>query len=107
LRPGHLVAGAAILEIGATLPISVGNRRRQELFNPRRAARAAAEEAPACSDLYPSRGLLQANQLTPIPEIEKIRSGFALKQVRYNTALPLPSAIRLQARHHKPIASGE
>jgi Lrp/AsnC family transcriptional regulator, leucine-responsive regulatory protein len=31
------------------------------------------------------------NQLTPIPGIEKIRSSFALKQVRYKTALPLPS----------------
>jgi DNA-binding Lrp family transcriptional regulator len=31
-------------------------------------------------------------QLTPIPGIEKIRSGFALKQVRYKTALPLPGA---------------
>jgi Lrp/AsnC family transcriptional regulator, leucine-responsive regulatory protein len=30
-------------------------------------------------------------QLTPIPGIEKIRSGFALKQVRYKTSLPLPS----------------
>ena len=30
------------------------------------------------------------NQLTPIPGIEKIRSSFALKQVRYKTALPLP-----------------
>lgn len=30
-------------------------------------------------------------QLTPIPEIEKIRSSFALKQVRYKTALPLPT----------------
>lgn len=30
-------------------------------------------------------------QLTPIPGIEKIRSSFALKQVRYNTALPPPS----------------
>ena len=29
-------------------------------------------------------------QLTPIPGIEKIRSSFALKQVRYTTALPLP-----------------
>lgn len=29
-------------------------------------------------------------QLTPIPGIEKIRSGFALKRVRYKTALPLP-----------------
>ncbi len=28
--------------------------------------------------------------LTPIPGIEKIRSSFALKQVRYKTALPLP-----------------
>lgn len=32
------------------------------------------------------------NQLTPIPGIEKIRSSFALKQVRYQTALPLPLA---------------
>jgi Lrp/AsnC family transcriptional regulator, leucine-responsive regulatory protein len=31
-------------------------------------------------------------QLTPIPGIEKIRSSFALKQVRYKTALPLPNA---------------
>jgi len=30
------------------------------------------------------------NQLTPIPAIEKIRSSFSLKQVRYKTALPLP-----------------
>ncbi len=29
-------------------------------------------------------------QLTPIPGIEKIRSSFALKQVRYKTSLPLP-----------------
>jgi Lrp/AsnC family transcriptional regulator, leucine-responsive regulatory protein len=29
-------------------------------------------------------------QLTPIPGIEKIRSSFALKQVRYKPALPLP-----------------
>ena len=29
-------------------------------------------------------------QLTPIPGIEKIRSSFALKQLRYKTALPLP-----------------
>ena len=31
-------------------------------------------------------------QLTPIPGTEKIRSSFALKQVRYKTALPLPVA---------------
>ena len=31
-------------------------------------------------------------QLTPIPGIEKIRSSFALKQVRYKTALPLKQA---------------
>ena len=31
-------------------------------------------------------------QLTPIPGIEKIRSSFSLKQVRYKTALPLPWA---------------
>ena len=31
-------------------------------------------------------------QHTPIPGIEKIRSSFALKQVRYKTALPLPVA---------------
>jgi len=30
-------------------------------------------------------------QLTPIAGIEKIRSSFALKQVRYKTALPLPA----------------
>jgi Lrp/AsnC family transcriptional regulator, leucine-responsive regulatory protein len=31
-------------------------------------------------------------QLSPIPGIEKIRSSFTLKQVRYKTALPLPIA---------------
>ena len=30
------------------------------------------------------------DQLTPIPGIEKIRTSFTLKQVRYKTALPLP-----------------
>lgn len=30
-------------------------------------------------------------QLTPIAGIEKIRSSFALKQVKYKTALPLPA----------------
>jgi Lrp/AsnC family transcriptional regulator, leucine-responsive regulatory protein len=29
------------------------------------------------------------DSLTPIPGIEKIRSSFTLKQVRYKTALPL------------------
>jgi Lrp/AsnC family transcriptional regulator, leucine-responsive regulatory protein len=37
-------------------------------------------------------------QLSPIPGLEKIRSSFALKQVRYKTALPLPKAA-LQTRH--------
>jgi len=31
-------------------------------------------------------------QLSPIAQVEKIRSSFALKQVRYKTALPLRSA---------------
>lgn len=35
-------------------------------------------------------------ELSPMPEVEKIRSSFALKQVRYKTALPLA----------KPVASG-
>lgn len=30
------------------------------------------------------------DHLSPIPGVEKIRSSFALKQVRYKTALPLP-----------------
>lgn len=41
-------------------------------------------------------------QLSPMPEIEKIRSSFTLKQVRYKTALPLPDsgrARRSQAAH--------
>ncbi|MFO1326701.1 MAG: Lrp/AsnC family transcriptional regulator [Rubrivivax sp.] len=37
-------------------------------------------------------------QLTPIPGIEKIRSSFALKQVRYKTALPLPGLPRAASR---------
>ncbi|MFM7802049.1 MAG: Lrp/AsnC family transcriptional regulator [Limnohabitans sp.] len=32
-------------------------------------------------------------QLTSIPGVEKIRSSFALKQVRYKTALPLKQAV--------------
>jgi DNA-binding Lrp family transcriptional regulator len=32
-------------------------------------------------------------QLSPIPGVEKIRSSFALKQVRYKTALPLKPAL--------------
>ena len=28
-------------------------------------------------------------ELSPLPELEKIRSSFALKQMRYKTALPL------------------
>jgi Lrp/AsnC family transcriptional regulator, leucine-responsive regulatory protein len=31
------------------------------------------------------------DQLTPIPGLEKIRTSFTLKQVRYKTALPLPA----------------
>lgn len=30
-------------------------------------------------------------ELSPIPVVEKIRSSFTLKQIRYETALPLPS----------------
>ena len=33
-------------------------------------------------------------QLTPIPGLEKIRSSFALKQVRYKTALPIAQPMR-------------
>jgi DNA-binding Lrp family transcriptional regulator len=33
-------------------------------------------------------------QLTPIPGLEKIRSSFALKQVRYKTALPMARPMR-------------
>ena len=33
------------------------------------------------------------DQLTPIPGIEKIRTSFTLKQVRYKTALPLPATV--------------
>jgi Lrp/AsnC family transcriptional regulator, leucine-responsive regulatory protein len=35
------------------------------------------------------------DQLTPIQGIEKIRSSFALKQVRYKTALPLPGTAQI------------
>jgi len=31
-------------------------------------------------------------RLSPIAGVEKIRSSFTLKQVRYKTALPLPTA---------------
>jgi len=42
-------------------------------------------------------------QLTPIPGIEKIRSSFALKQVRYKTALPLPVRQRVMAYRVGPM----
>ena len=38
-------------------------------------------------------------QLSPIPQVEKIRSSFALKQVRYKTALPL------DRQSHAPAAT--
>lgn len=41
-------------------------------------------------------------QLTPIPGIEKIRTSFALKQVRYKTALPLPVARRAREDGRRP-----
>ncbi len=31
-------------------------------------------------------------RISPLPQVEKIRSSFALKQVRYKTALPLVNA---------------
>jgi len=37
----------------------------------------------------PSLERFIVDQLSPMPEVEKIRSSFALKQVRYKTALPL------------------
>lgn len=45
----------------------------------------------AVSDMAALERLI-LERLTPIPGIEKIRSSFALKQVRYKTALPLPKA---------------
>lgn len=42
----------------------------------------------AVADIGAEKFILE--QLTPIPGIDKIRSSFALKQVRYKTALPLP-----------------
>jgi Lrp/AsnC family transcriptional regulator, leucine-responsive regulatory protein len=47
-------------------------------------------------------------QLTPIAGIEKIRSSFALKQVRYKTALPLPRATQptAPASSHGPVGQG-
>ena len=43
--------------------------------------------------VVPDMGALERfilERLSPMAEVEKIRSGFALKQVRYKTALPLP-----------------
>ncbi|MFZ9733894.1 MAG: Lrp/AsnC family transcriptional regulator [Burkholderiaceae bacterium] len=47
-------------------------------------------------------------QLTPIAGIEKIRSSFALKQVRYKTALPLPRAAQTATTpsSHGPLGQG-
>jgi DNA-binding Lrp family transcriptional regulator len=42
-------------------------------------------------------------RLSPIPGVEKIRSSFTLKQVRYKTALPLPAgAVRAVPRRAAP-----
>jgi copper chaperone CopZ len=52
-------------------------------------ARATVTFDPAVTDIAALEKFI-LEQLTPIPGIEKIRSSFALKQVRYKTALPLP-----------------
>ena len=44
-------------------------------------------------------------QLSPIPGLEKIRSSFALKQVRYKTALPLPPSQPLPKGGKEPVRS--
>ena len=42
-------------------------------------------------------------KLSPMPEVEKIRSSFALKQVRYKTALPLATpAVRARTARRGP-----
>lgn len=46
-------------------------------------------------------------QLTPIAGIEKIRSSFALKQVRYKTALPLPRSTQPTAPASSPGSVGQ
>ena len=57
---------------------------------PADAAIKAADQAITAAAPEAEKFILE--QLTPIPGIEKIRSSFALKQVRYKTALPLPHA---------------
>jgi DNA-binding Lrp family transcriptional regulator len=44
-------------------------------------------------------------RLSPIPGVEKIRSSFTLKQVRYKTALPLPTTAVRAARAAPAAAS--
>jgi DNA-binding Lrp family transcriptional regulator len=44
-------------------------------------------------------------RLSPIPGVEKIRSSFTLKQVRYKTALPLPTTAVRAARVAPAAAS--
>jgi DNA-binding Lrp family transcriptional regulator len=45
------------------------------------------------------------DQLTPIADIEKIRSSFALKQVRYKTALPLRTSRPSRRNSRRPSST--
>jgi DNA-binding Lrp family transcriptional regulator len=45
------------------------------------------------------------DQLTPIADIEKIRSSFALKQVRYKTALPLRTSRPSRRNARRPSST--
>jgi DNA-binding Lrp family transcriptional regulator len=45
-------------------------------------------------------------RLSPIPGVEKIRSSFTLKQVRYKTALPLPRPVMAGRAAAAPLPDG-
>ena len=99
------IANAAALGLGLNVFISISLRSQsKEALGEFERRIAEHEEVMECylmsgdSDYLirvavPDIGSLEKfilEQLSPIPGIEKIRSSFALKQVRYKTALPLP-----------------
>ncbi len=86
------LANAAALGLGLNvfINISLKTQSKEALADFERRI-AEHDEVMECPDIAAlERFILE--QLTPIPGIEKIRSSFALKQVRYKTALPLPHA---------------
>ena len=95
------------LALGLTVSVFIQVRLERQVEKALETFEAAIAERPEVMECYlmtgdsdylirvvvPDMGALERfilERLSPMAEVEKIRSGFALKQVRYKTALPLP-----------------